>query len=441
MMPYFVELFGLPLLACLAMVAVLGYLGIHVLAREIVFIDIAVAQIAAVGAIAGHLAFEVRGETLAGHALPLGATILAAAFYAIVRRRVHEIPLEAVIGISYAVATAAALFLLGVAPGGHVHVQHMLAGSILWTSWTDLGVCAAAFSGVGLVFFVCRGPFHRISVDYDAAVAHRSRVVLWDFVFYSLVGVVVTVSVRIGGVVLVFAYLIMPATLAALTARSLLGRVLIAWGAGLIAAVAGLLFADRLDFSVGPSVALFLGATLALGALLRVRPGIAIGAMSLILIGLIGLGFAPPGGSGLTATPAGEEGGTGSDPCVLDRSDGRAPEPTGPGSEIAGPEDLEARIESSRSAQTLCKLFKRATEPDLECRIVCRVLRLDPSTGVLLALEYLESDPPFYFRQTAVDALIEVEKKAAELDVMKPFAAPENARVATAIREKYRRPR
>ena len=155
-----VELLGLPFLACVVMTAILGYLGMHVLSREIVFVDIALAQIVAVGAIAAHLIFGVEEHSpltyLASFALALGA----AAFFALARRHVIRISQEAVIGISYAIAAAAALFLIGIAPGGHVHAQHMLAGSILWATWTDILVCAVVFGAVGLCFFLLRHPFH-----------------------------------------------------------------------------------------------------------------------------------------------------------------------------------------------------------------------------------------------------------------------------------------
>jgi len=273
-MSQFIELLGLPFLACLLMVGILGYAGIHVLKREVIFIDIALAQIAAVGAIVAHLAFHAHGVSLAGYGCAFAAVVAAAAFYAFVRRRVRAIPLEAVIGVTYAVAAAAALFLVGVAPGGHVHVHQMLAGSLLWATWRDVVWCAAVFAGVGLAFALLRGPLGRISEDYEGAVAAGVRTVWWDFVFYTLVGLVITLSVRVAGVVVVFAFLIIPSTLSALFASGWAARLAIAWATGVVGTVAGLWFAMALDFSLGPSVAAFLGALLALAGLYRLcRPG------------------------------------------------------------------------------------------------------------------------------------------------------------------------
>jgi zinc/manganese transport system permease protein len=263
----FLEMFGLPLLACLMMVGVLGYIGRHVLKREIIFIDIALAQMAAVGAIAGHVALGVHGDEVLGFACAFGFVLAAAAFYAVVRRRISQISLEAVIGVTYAIGAAAALFLVGIAPGGHIHVHEMLAGSILWTAWKDIAWCGAAFAAAGLGFVLCRRPLGRISDDYEGARREGMKVVLWDFVFYSLVGLVISVAVRIAGLVLVFGFLIMPAVASAVfTSRRGAGLVL-TWAIGAAASIGGLLFADRLDFSVGPSVALCLGAVLAVSAL------------------------------------------------------------------------------------------------------------------------------------------------------------------------------
>jgi zinc/manganese transport system permease protein len=265
-MPNVIELLGLPFLACLTILAIMGYLGIHVLMREVIFIDIALAQIAAVGAVVAHVTFGAHSDSALGYVCAFGCTVVAAAFYSIVRRKIEQIPLEAIIGVTYAIAMAATLFVVGVAPGGHLHVQQILAGSILWAKWTDVAWCAVAFSGVGICFYLFRKPLSRISEDYERARAEGLRVVLWDFLFYTLLGVVITLAVRIAGVVVVFAFLIIPATISALFTPRLGARLVIAWVCGGVSSLAGLLFSYYLDFSVGPAVALFLGVVLVLAA-------------------------------------------------------------------------------------------------------------------------------------------------------------------------------
>ena len=263
------EILGIPFLICLETIAILGYLGIHVLKREIIFIDIALAQIAAVGALGAALVFEAHGHSVLGYACAFGATLVAAAFYSLIRRRVVQIPLEAVIGVSYAIAAASALFLLGIAPGGDFHVQQMLAGSILWATWTDVIWTAALFALVGGCFYVFRRPFASISEDYEGSAREGVNTLGWDFFFYALLGVVVALAVRIAGVVVVFSFLIIPATLSAVLASSWRARLVVTWTTGAVASALGLLFAERLDFSVGPAVALFLGAALVLVGSLR----------------------------------------------------------------------------------------------------------------------------------------------------------------------------
>jgi len=261
------EMLYLPFLACVSITGILGYLGIHVLKREVVFIDIALAQIAALGAISAHLLLEAGEESILSHISAFGATFLAAAFFAYARRTVNEIPLEAIIGVTYAIAAGATLFVAGIATGGHVHVQELLAGSILWTTWTQILSSLTAFALVGVCFFLFRGPFNRISEDYEKARAEGVHVGRWDFVFYALFGIVITLSVRMAGVVVVFAFLIIPATASASLSTRACPRLLIAWGIGIAASVMGLLSAYRWDYSVGPAVAVFLGLLLSLAAL------------------------------------------------------------------------------------------------------------------------------------------------------------------------------
>jgi zinc/manganese transport system permease protein len=266
-MPPIIQILGLPFLACILMGSILGYLGIHVLKREVIFIDIALAQIAAVGSIAAHIVFEVHGDSTVAYICALGCVFLAAAFYAVIRNKIFQISIEAVIGISYAIVAAGALFLVGIAPGGHVHVQQILSGSLLWTNWWDIILSLFVFSAVGTCFYFFRKPLNRLSNNYEQAHAEGFKTAMWDFVFYMLLGIVITLAVQIAGIVVVFAFLIIPATISALFSSHWSIRMLISCSVMAIASVAGLLFAYYLDFSIGPSVALFLGGELIIAAL------------------------------------------------------------------------------------------------------------------------------------------------------------------------------
>ena len=143
----------------------------------------------------------------------------------------------------------------------------MLAGSILWTTWADIARCGGVFVVVAVVLWVLRRPFARISDDYEGAARDGMRTAWWDFAFYALVGLVITVAVGVGGVVLVFAFLIIPATVSALFATGWASRLAIAWATGSIASAAGLWFANAFDFSLGPAIAAFLGVALGLAGL------------------------------------------------------------------------------------------------------------------------------------------------------------------------------
>ena len=257
---------GLPFLACLLLTGMLSYLGLHVLKRQVIFIDIAVAQVAALGAIAAHMFLNVHGDSPQALACAIGATLVAALFFAAARLRISQLPIEATIGITYAIVAAGALFLIGKSTCGHTHVQEMLAGSLLWVEWRDLGWTAVVFALAGGVFVVCSQPFQQISDNYEDAMDRSACVAVWDFVFYALCGIIITFAVRLAGVVVVFCFLIIPATVSALFATKWHTRLLIAWTTGAVASIGGLLFCHWLDFSAGVSVALFLGVVLIVGA-------------------------------------------------------------------------------------------------------------------------------------------------------------------------------
>jgi zinc/manganese transport system permease protein len=248
--------------------SILGCLGTHVLKREVIFVDIALAQVASVGAIAGHLVFEAHHNSFLSYGCSLSAVFIVAAFYAVARKLITQISLEAVIGITYAVAAAAALFLVGIAPGGHIHVQQILSGSLLWTSRRDVVIAAVFFSIVGFCFYLVRKPLTVISNNYQHAPDKGIRLIFWDFIFYLFLGVVITLSVQMGGVVVVFAYLIIPATISVIFTSSTGVKFIIILAATGLASVSGLLFAYYLDFSIGPMIALILGAELITAAVL-----------------------------------------------------------------------------------------------------------------------------------------------------------------------------
>src|SRR5881409_2485726 len=209
-----------PFLMCLVLTGIHAYLGVHVLAREVVFVDIALAQIAALGAIAAFL-IGYDMDTWESYAIALFATLLGALVLSLTRTRQRHVSQEAVIGVVYAVSSAGAVLIVDRAPHGAEHVRAMLVGSLLAVRGPEVLKVAVLYSLIGVLHWFCRRPFFLISTDPDAAFQQGWRVRLWDFIFYASFGVVVTSSVRIGGVLLVFSYLIVPA----LAGTALGGRV------------------------------------------------------------------------------------------------------------------------------------------------------------------------------------------------------------------------
>ena len=245
-MQYFFEIFGLPLIASILMMSMLSYFGLHVLKREIIFIDIALEQVAAVGTIIANLLFGVHGDSLLCYVCTFLATLAMAAFYAFARCRIVRIPLEATIGISYAIAAAVALFLVGISSGGHIHLQNMLAGSILWVTWNDVLILSLVYAAVGLCLYLTRKQLTRISDDYANTNSKGRGSFWWDFLFYLLISIVITLAVKTGGIVLVFSFLIIPATISALFSSQWKTRIVIAWFFGIFSTILGIVFANHL---------------------------------------------------------------------------------------------------------------------------------------------------------------------------------------------------
>jgi zinc/manganese transport system permease protein len=264
-----------PFLACLVLTGIHVYLGLHVLARGVIFADLALAQVAALGITVAYLAGHSI-QSPAAYWYALAFAVAGAALLAASRTRRATIPQEAIIGIVYVVSAAAAILVVDRAPQGSEHIKQLLVGSILTVTPGEVGALAALYAALGALHWAIRRPLLAISLDPDAARAAGRSVVLWDVVFYVSFAVVVTSSVRLAGVLLVFAYLIIPAAVGALLATSVAARLAVGWSVGVLVSAAGLLAAYRWDLPTGASVVtafgvLIAGAALALGAIAFVR--------------------------------------------------------------------------------------------------------------------------------------------------------------------------
>jgi zinc/manganese transport system permease protein len=272
MTPMTTDLFALmwvPFLMCLVLTGIHAYLGFHVIAREVVFVDIALAQIAALGATAAFL-FGYELETWESYASALVFTILGAGVLALTRSRERHVSQEAVIGVVYAVSAAAAVLLADRSPHGAEHLRGMLVGSILSVSGAAVSKVALLYAIIGLFHWLCRQPFFLISTDPAAAYREGWRVRAWDFLFYASFGVVVTSSVRIAGVLLVFSYLIVPALAAILVGGRMQTRLIVGWAFGTLVSVIAMVASAVLDLPTGATVVCAFGVILlALGLIAR----------------------------------------------------------------------------------------------------------------------------------------------------------------------------
>jgi zinc/manganese transport system permease protein len=258
-----------PFLMCLVLTGIHAYLGFHVLAREVVFVDIALAQIAALGATGAFLVGYAL-DTWESYACGLTATIVGALVLSLTRTRERRVSQEAVIGVVYAVSSAAAVLLADRAPHGAEQVRTMLVGNLLAVRWPEVVKVAALYGTVGLFHWLGRRPLFLISTDPERAFREGWRLRLWDFAFYASFGVVVTSSVRIAGVLLVFSYLIVPALAGIVIGGTVTSKLLIGWGFGTLVSVIGVIASAALDLPTGATVVCAFGVTLiALGGVYR----------------------------------------------------------------------------------------------------------------------------------------------------------------------------
>ncbi|MCK5797237.1 MAG: metal ABC transporter permease, partial [Deltaproteobacteria bacterium] len=207
MLPAFAE--------CLVLVGIHSYLGLHVIKRKVIFVDLALAQIAALGATVGFL-FGMSPTSPAAFLYSMAFTFVGAAVFAASRFRKDRVPQEAVIGLVYAIAASTAILVIDKSPHGAEHIKDLLTGTILWVRWPTVLTAAIAYSAVGIFHFVLRHQFIRITEDPEGAFEAGMWVRLWDFFFYLSFGFVISFSVRTAGVLLVFVFLVAPAISAVL---------------------------------------------------------------------------------------------------------------------------------------------------------------------------------------------------------------------------------
>src|SRR4051812_24063396 len=260
-----------PFVASLILTGIHAYLGVHVVERGVIFVDLSLAQIAALGATIALLLPITGGDPHSPLAywVSLAFTFLGAFVFSTIRSRRARIPQEAIIGICYAVASAAAILAMSKSTSESEHLKDMLVGNILAVSWPEVGKTAVLYGAVGLFHFVFRDRFMAISLDHKKAEADGLSVRFWDFLFYASFGFVVTSSVSIAGVLLVFCYLIVPSVGAMLYAEHIGKRLAIGWTMGTIVSAMGVYLSLVLDLPTGATIVCTFGLALILMAIAR----------------------------------------------------------------------------------------------------------------------------------------------------------------------------
>jgi zinc/manganese transport system permease protein len=259
-----------PLVACMVIVAVHSYLGLHVIAREVIFVDLSLAQMAALGATVA-IFFGAEGDSTTAFLYSLGFTTLGAALFSLTRARHGKdlVPQEAIIGIVYVVASAAALLVADRSPRGGEAIKDILVGSLLWVGWPAIIRLAVVYAVVGVFHWALRRRFLAISFEPERAEREGWNLRAWDFLFYLSFGLVITFSVPIVGVLLVFSFLVVPAAIAFQFTRERGRLAVIAWVAGMLASAGGLWVSFRYDLPTGPVIVCVFGLLLVLAYGLR----------------------------------------------------------------------------------------------------------------------------------------------------------------------------
>ena len=253
-----------PLLASLLLPGILVYYGLHIVRREIIFVDLALAQVAALG-ICVSILFKHEAHDWQTYAWSLAFTLIGAAIFTLTRRHDHHVPQEALIGIVYVVAAAIGILLLNQSPNGSEELKETLVGDLLLVQKPEQVLKPfGLYLAIGVVHFVFRKKFLMITFEPERAAVEKMSIRGWDFLFYALFGVVVTSFVHIGGVLMIFSYLIVPAVCANFLAISLGARLVIGLLTAAVASIAGLFASFQFNWPTGAAIICALGAVLLL---------------------------------------------------------------------------------------------------------------------------------------------------------------------------------
>ncbi len=254
--------------ACLVLTGIHVYLGIHVLSRGVIFVDLALAQVAALGATCALFLGAEPGGVMS-YGVSLGFTVVGAVLFTLARSQAHRVPVEAFIGIVYAVSSAVAVIVADRGPHGADEIREILVGNLLAVSWPHILATLGIYGAVGVFHYVFRKQFLAVSTDPAAAAASGLNIAKWDLLFYLSFGAVITSSVSMGGVLIVFSYLVLPTVIVALFSQGVLKRLLAGWAVGFLGSVLGIYGSFALDLPTGAAVVATFGLLLVVALVVR----------------------------------------------------------------------------------------------------------------------------------------------------------------------------
>lgn len=259
-----------PFAAAMIILLTHAYLGLHVIEREVIFVDLALAQIAALGSTVAFLLGAAHGS-MTGYLFSLGFTLIGALIFTFTRLEDSPVPQEAIIGITFVVASAAVILLSSFSAEGTEHLRETLTGQLIWVTWPTVGQVALSYGLISLFYVI----FRRKMLAVTFAPERVTRLRTWDFIFYATFGVIITSSVQIAGVLTVFSMLVIPAVIAFFYTRRFARALVMAWATGTVAIVAAIAISfSPLDFTTGPVMVVCFGFVLVVALLFRSRYGV-----------------------------------------------------------------------------------------------------------------------------------------------------------------------
>ncbi len=403
---------------CLILVGIHSYLGLHVIRRKVIFVDLALAQIAALGTTVGFL-FGIMPGSAGAYWFSLTFTFIGAAVFSIARFKNEKIPQEAIIGLTYAIAAAISILVIDKAPHGAEHIKEILTGSILWVKWKTIAEAAIVYSLVGIFHFIFRKKFILISENPEKAEASGMNVRFWDFLFYVSFGIVITHSVGTAGVLLVFVFLVVPAITSMMLTDVLWKQLVIGWTMGVFVTVTGLYISYIADLPSGPTVVAFYGAVLTIVAvliyLLRAESrkkaltniGLGLGVTILIVwgISLMGKAFHAEDShmheSSVVTLPVKSE--SQKDISTMNEN------------------ELKSYLAKISDEKKLSELFNNAGDDFTKLKIAERILTIDKKAGARKLVELLKKSPFPFFRSEVFEKLKKISHKKFTYNPEKSF--------------------